>query len=162
MLLIKIIKQSWLVKAKTFFVIFEYSFVEEIFERRCVCERHAEDLQDLVGASVQMHIVLYDGNKAVGADSGVDLYPDSVLRSAPEPLDFEVLLEPLEEEFYLPSVLVEVCDLQGCQLECIGKEHELAPLLLIDEPHKPKMFGISFPTVIECQLYLGISQYPIG
>jgi hypothetical protein len=161
-LLIKIIKQSWLVKAKTFFVIFEYSFVEEIFERRGVCKRHAEDLQDLIGASVQMHIVLYDGNKTVGADGGVDLYPDSVLGSAPEPLDFEVLLEPLEEKFYLPSVLVEVGDLRGCQFECVGKEHELTALLLIEEPHKPQMFGISFPTVRESQLYLGISQYPIG
>ena len=68
----------------------------------------------------------------------------------------------IKEKFYLPSVLVEVGDLRGCQFECVGKEHELTALLLIEEPHKPQMFGISFPTVRESQLYLGISQYPIG
>ena len=40
--------------------------------------------------------MLHNGNDAVGTDGGVNLYPDSVLCSAPELLDFEVLLEPLE------------------------------------------------------------------
>ena len=68
-------------------------------------------MQYLIGASFQSHVMLYNGNEAVGTDGSVNLYPDSVLSSAPELFDFEMLLEPLEEQFYLPTVLVEVCDL---------------------------------------------------
>ena len=41
--------------------------------------------------------MLHNGNEAVGTDGRVNLYSDSVFSSAPEFLDFEVLLEPLEE-----------------------------------------------------------------
>ena len=40
--------------------------------------------------------MLYNRNEAVSSDSCTDLYSDSVLSSAPELLDLEVLLEPLE------------------------------------------------------------------
>ena len=41
--------------------------------------------------------MLHNGNEAVGTNSRVDLYSDSVLSSSPELLDLEVLLELLEE-----------------------------------------------------------------
>ena len=41
--------------------------------------------------------MLHNGNEAVGADGRVNLYSDSILSSAPEFLDFEVLFEPLKE-----------------------------------------------------------------
>ena len=63
----------------------------------CVSKWHAEDLQYLIGASLQPHIMLHDGNETVGTDSRIDLYSDGVLGSTPEFLDFEMLLEPLEE-----------------------------------------------------------------
>ena len=47
-----------------------------------------------------MQVVLNDGDKTVSADCEVDLYPDNILRNAPELLDYEMLFEPLEEEFY--------------------------------------------------------------
>ena len=75
---------------------------------RRISEWHAEDLQYLIGASFQSHVMLYNGHEAVGTNSRVNLYSDSVLSSPPELLDLEVLLEPLEEQFYLPTVLVEV------------------------------------------------------
>ena len=76
--------------------------------------------------------MLHNGNDAVGTDGRVNLYPDSVLCSAPELLDFEVLHEPLEEQLYLPPILVEVGNLQSSQFHCVGQEHELATLLLKD------------------------------
>lgn len=57
---------------------------------RGVCERHAKDLQHFVGTSFQLHVMLHDGNQAVGTDGSVNLYSDSVLGSAPEFLDLEV------------------------------------------------------------------------
>ena len=52
--------------------------------------------------------MLYDSNEAVGTDGSVNLYFDSILSCTPEFLDLEVLLEPLEEQFYLSTILVKV------------------------------------------------------
>jgi hypothetical protein len=41
--------------------------------------------------------MLNNSHEAVCGDGCTDLYPDCILGSAPELLDFEVLLEPLEE-----------------------------------------------------------------
>ena len=58
-----------------------------------------------------MHVVLYDSDKAIGANGRVDQYPDGIFCCAPEFVDLEILLEPLEKQFYLPSVLIKVGDL---------------------------------------------------
>ena len=100
-------------------------------------------------ASIQSHIMLYNGNKAVGTDSRVNLYSDSILSCAPEFLDFEVLFEPLEEQFYLPTILVKIGNLQCGQFCGISQEHELTTLLLIEESYKPKMLWIAFLTAID-------------
>ena len=83
--------------------------------------------------------MLHNGNEAVGTDGRVNLYSDSVLGSSPKLLDLEVLLEPLEEQLYLPTVLVEVGNLQSSQFHCVSQEHELTTLLLIEESYESKM-----------------------
>ena len=83
--------------------------------------------------------MVHNGNEAVGTDGRVNLYSDSILSCTPELFDFEVLLEPLEEQLYLPTVLVEVSNLQSSQFHCIGQKHELTALLHIEESYKPKM-----------------------
>ena len=106
---------------------------------RCVSEWHAKDLQYLIGASIQSHIMLHNGNETVGTDGSVNLYSDSILSCTPEFFDFEVLLEPLEEQLYLPTVLVEVSNLLGSQFHGVGQKHELTTLLLIEESYESKM-----------------------
>jgi hypothetical protein len=106
--------------------------------------------------------MLHDGYETVGTNSRVDLYPDSVLGSSPKLLDLEVLFEPLEEQLYLPSILVEVGNLLGSQFHGVGQEHELTALLLIIEPNEPQMFRIAFLTAVDGQFYLCISEYSLG
>ena len=110
--------------------------------------------------------MLHNGNEAVGTDGRVNLYSDSILSCSPEfsPefFNLEVLLEPLEEQFYLPTVLVEISNLQCSQFHCVSQEHELTTLLLIEESYKPKMLWIAFLTAIDGQLYLCISPYSLG
>ena len=77
--------------------------------------------------------MLHDGNQTIGNDCSTDLNPDGILCSAPEFLDLQMLLQPLEEELYLPPVLVEIGNLKRRQVEGIGKERELTSLLLIIE-----------------------------
>ena len=83
--------------------------------------------------------MVHNGNEAVGTDGRANLYSDSILSCTPELFDFEVLLESLEEQLYLPTVLVEVSNLQSSQLHGVGQKHELTALLLIEESYESKM-----------------------
>ena len=103
--------------------------------------------------------MLHDGYETVGTNSRVDLYSDSTLSCTPELLDLEVLFEPLEEQLYLPSILVEVGNLLGSQFHGIGQEHELTVLLLIVESDEAQMFGIVLATLMDRQFNLCISEY---
>ena len=106
--------------------------------------------------------MLHNGNQTVGADGRINLYSDSVLSSAPEFLDFKVLLEPLEEQLYLPTVLIEVGNLQCGQFCCIGQEHELTALLLVIESHEPQMLRIAFLTAIDGRSISASVSIPLG
>ena len=106
--------------------------------------------------------MLHNGNQTVGADGRINLYSDSVFGSTPEFLDFEMLLEPLEEKLYLPTVLIEVCNLMGCQFRSIGQEHKLTALLLIIESHQSEVLRIAFQTAINGQFYLSVGQDVLG
>ena len=66
--------------------------------------------------------MLDDGDKAISYDCRANLYSDSVLCSAPEFLNLEVLLEPLEEQLNLPSVLVEISNFESGKMECIRQK----------------------------------------
>ena len=89
-------------------------------------------------------------------DGDIDLRLHGILRSAPELLDFEVLLQPLEEQLYLPAVLVELRNQQGFKAYGVGHERKLAPLLLILVPDESQLFRVVFRRVVPRQLYLGI------
>ena len=106
--------------------------------------------------------MLHNGYEAIGTNSRVNLYSDSVLSSSPELLYLEVLLEPLEEQLYLPTVLIEVGNLLCSQFHCVSKEHELTTLLLIMEPNESQMLGIAPLTAINGQFYLRVSEYSLG
>src|SRR5665811_1014585 len=55
----------------------------------------------------QAKLLLDDRHQHVDADGDPDLRPHGVLRGAVEALDAQVLLDPLEEQFHLPSAPVQ-------------------------------------------------------
>ena len=61
---------------------------------RCVSERHAEDLQHLISAPIQSHVMLNNGNEAVGTDGSIDLNSYGIfygiLESSPFALRYSV------------------------------------------------------------------------
>ena len=63
-----------------------------------------------------------DGNQYVNADCGRDLGFDCVLGAAKEAFDPQVLFDPLEEQFDLPSLAAQFADRQSRQLHVIGQE----------------------------------------
>ena len=84
----------------------------------------AEDTQHGEYRSANCKVVLDDCDEAVCDDGDVNLYPDSVLCFAPKGVDLKMLLNPLEEEFHLPTVAVKQCDVFGCKIEVVGIVNE--------------------------------------
>lgn len=78
--------------------------------------QYAHDLND---RPVQLEVVLDDTNDAVGDDCNMYLDTDSILRFSPKGFDSEVLLNPLEEQLNLPSVLVQECNILGSKVEVV-------------------------------------------
>lgn len=54
--------------------------------------------------------MLYDYNHTVSDYSTIDLDSNDILAGIPKLLNLEVLLEPLEEQFYTPTIMVKFCD----------------------------------------------------
>ena len=57
----------------------------------------AQDAHDLEHGSVQMQVVLDDGDEAIRDNGNMDLYSYGILGVAPEPFDTQMLLDPFEE-----------------------------------------------------------------
>lgn len=66
----------------------------------------AKDTHDLDDRSIKFEVVFNDCDQTVGDDSDMYLYFDSILRYSPKGFDSEMLLNPFEEQFHLPSVSV--------------------------------------------------------
>lgn len=103
-------------------------------------KRPAEDAQYLIDTSVEIECFLDDSYRTIGYYGGIDLDAHSVLAIAPEFLDLEVLLYPLEESLHLPSVLVEQGNVSRPQEEVVGVVCK-SPLLFRGIVDNPPYFG---------------------
>ena len=66
----------------------------------------------------------------------------SVLRSAVKALDAQVLLDPLEEELYLPSLFVKLCNGDSRQQKVVGQKYQGFVGLCIVIFHSAELVGI--------------------
>ena len=67
-----------------------------------------------------------DRDQHVNADGDPDLRLHRVLARAEKPFDPQVLFDPFEEQFHLPTTPIQVGDGQGGEFEMVGQEHESA------------------------------------
>ena len=72
-----------------------------------------------------MKFLLDDGNQYVSRHGAPDLRLDGVLAVAQELLDSQVLLDPFEEQLYLPAIFVKCGDGQWRQDKVVGQKYEL-------------------------------------
>ena len=79
--------------------------------------KNAHDFEDW---PFQLEVVLNDCDEAVSDDCDVDLYAHRIFRLSPELFDTEMLFDPFEEEFHLPAVSVEQCDILGGKVKIVG------------------------------------------
>ena len=70
---------------------------------------------------MQFEVMLNDSHHAICSDGRVYLDSDSSLCRTPEGLDFEMLFNPLKEEFYTPTIFIKESNLSGRYLHIIGQ-----------------------------------------
>ncbi len=101
---------------------------------------------------IQFELLLDDRHQHVDADGDPDLRSHSVLRSAVETLDSQMLLDPFEEQLHLPAALVERADRQRRQGELIGQEHQHFARLGVAVADAPKVARVAFGGVVAVEL----------
>jgi len=91
-------------------------FLQVVFDQQGA----PEYAQYLCHGPSKLEVMLDDCNEAVCDDGNMNLYPDSILGVTPERLDLEMLFEPFEEKFHLPTVAVKQGNVLGREVEVVG------------------------------------------
>lgn len=90
-------------------------------------------MQDFVHASVDAKLLFQDSYEHIHADRDPDLSLDRVLGCAIERFNVEMLLDPFEEKFDLPTRMIEFRDDQGVKMKIIGEEDEMFVRLRVEK-----------------------------
>src|SRR5659263_267328 len=113
--------------------------IRKYMEQRLFLENgDAENLETGVEALLQMQPLLDDRHQDVDRDGDPHLRLHGVLGSSEERLDPKVLLDPPEEEFHLPPLLVEQGDALRGKSKIVRQENEF---LLVQDVEEPDMKG---------------------
>jgi hypothetical protein len=67
-------------------------------------------------------VVMQDVQQQKRDQRDIDLDAHGVFTAAEKAADLEVLLEPLEQQLYLPALFVELRDVGGGALEVVGEQ----------------------------------------
>src|SRR4030043_1229800 len=97
------------------------SIIHKYLSYRYLLEKYnAEDLQDFAKTLFEIEFFLDNGDQHVHADRDPYLGLDGVDGRAKKRLDTQILLDPFEEEFYLPAAFVKFGNDQcrQCKVVC--------------------------------------------
>ena len=89
-----------------------------------------------------MKLLFDDGDEHVGGHGAPDLRLDRVFARAEKFFDAQVLLDPFEEQFDLPSLLVKGCDGQRRQDRIVGQEDQRLASVGVLEANSPQVLRI--------------------
>lgn len=89
-----------------------------------------------------MKFLFHNGDQYVARHSAPDLRLDRVLAVAQEFLDSEVLLDPLEEHFDLPAILVKRGNRQGRERKVVGQKDQRFACQGVFEPDPSQLLWI--------------------
>ena len=113
-----------------------------MIDRDFLEEGNGKNREQSVERCVQVEALLDDGDEDVDRDGDPDLGFHGVLRGPEEPLDAQMLLDPLEEQLDLPAALVEGTDRGGRQGEVVGEEDQGLGRLRVVQADAPQVIGI--------------------
>jgi len=107
-----------------------------------------------------MKSLLQDCNQQINADSDPDLSFDGVGRCAVKGFDSQMLLDPSEEELYLPALLVNVGDGYGGNGKDIGQVDKTLLGVQVHVGHPAQSLGIGIPGFLGCENNMLIGTKP--
>ena len=90
---------------------------------------------------LQMQPFLGDSDQHISADRDPDLRLDCVLARTKKRLDPQMLLDPFEKQFDLPSLAVQVCDQFGLESKVVCQKRNTFARLVLDH-HAAQRDGI--------------------
>ena len=134
-----------------FFAVIPLARLEEVTDIVRGESRLAKDAHDLKHRPAHLEVVLDDGNEAVGDDGDMYLDADSVLRLSPEPLDLEVLLDPLEKKFHLPPIFIEKGNVFCTEIEVVRVVDETAVQLFCVVDNPSESAGVLLIVLLLCK-----------
>ena len=135
-----------------------FGSIEQVPYRGLVRQHSADNSQDIEGCPLEFAVVLNDGYQAVSDSRNIDLYPHSILGVAPEGRDSEMLLYPSEEQFYLPSLLVQQGYIACLERKVVGQERERSLQFRSVVNDSPESTRILLLGLIACKTYRLIKQ----
>src|ERR1019366_4313319 len=106
---------------------------------------------------------LFDnGDQDIDGDSDPHLGAHGVFGRAIEGFDTQMLLDPFEEQFDLPTAAVELSDRQGWFGEIVGQEHEPFAGLRVAEADAPQRLRKLLAGTKARQHYSLVEEQPGG
>ena len=113
---------------------------EKVSDGGLVGQDSAQYSEDIERCSSKLTVVLDNCHEAVCDDCNIYLYSHSVLAGSPKGEHTKMLFYPPEEQFHLPSLLVEHCNILSLDRKVISKECE-RPLQFRSIVNYPPQFG---------------------
>ena len=113
-----------------------------LIDRDFLEEGNGKNLEQSVERGVQVEALLDDGDEDVDRDGDPDLGFHGVFRGPEEPLDAQMLLDPLEEQLDLPAAAIEISNDAGRQREVVGQEDQGLGGLEIGAADAPQTVGV--------------------
>ena len=123
-------------------IVLEGIIRKQLIERDFLEDVDAQDLQYSAQTFVDSMNLIETGHHEVNAQGDPDLGAHGVLCGAEEGFDSEVLFDPFEEQFDLPTAFVNGCNGSGGQFKVIGEKDQPLAGLRIDIADTPKLFWI--------------------
>ena len=111
--------------------------------------RHADILQNIIEWGLQVRPFPDDCDESVNCDGHPELRSYGILRCPLKRFDPQVLFDPTEEQFHLPTDFVEFGNRQSGQRKIIRQEDQVTIVFPIVEPHPTKrlrILGLGFVT----------------
>ena len=122
----------------------------------------AQNAYDLDHGSVQMQVVLDDGDEAIRDNGNVDLYSHGVFGVSPEPFDAQMLLDPFEKQLHLPAITVKQCDIPGLEIEVVGVVNKRPTEVSDVENDAPELCRVVVSVPFACESDGLVQQHAIS
>ncbi len=142
-------------------IIHGFGFDEKIPYHGLVRQEPADNSEHIEGASIELAVMLNDGNEIVCDDRNIYLYSDSILCRSPKGSDSEMLLYPPEEKFNLPSLLVQHRDILYPDIEVVSQVGERSFQIRSIVDYSPQHGWILFLGLIARKFYRLVKKYVV-